>query len=90
MLYNRRSGRRPLVSRNIELNINSGIYLGPTQGLSSPKNSRRACLCTHSDTYSVDCCNGNLIAQGVGVISGVKVVVQSGAFSLGFDTGFNI
>ena len=60
-----RNGR---YARQISRNINSGIYLGPTQGLSSPKNNRRACLCTDRDTYSRDCCNGNLIAQGVGNI----------------------
>lgn len=67
---------------------NSGIYIGPTQGLSSPKNSRRGCLCLHADIYHVDCCNGALMEQGIGVIesSGVEVV---GAFSSGFSNGFD-
>jgi hypothetical protein len=77
-------------ARQISRNINSGIYLGPTQGLSSPKNNRRACLCTDKDTYSRDCCNGNLIAQGVGNIQGTPTpVVVTGAFSSGFSNGFN-
>lgn len=46
----------------------SGIYIGPTMGKSSPKNSRRACLCLHKDEYHVDCCKGYLINQGVGSI----------------------
>ena len=69
--------------------INSGIYIGPTQGLSSPKNSRRSCLCTHTNTYSRKCCNGNLIAQGVGVIQETPQVLV-GAFSEGFSDGFNV
>jgi hypothetical protein len=45
---------------------NTGIYLGPTRGLSSPKNSRRACLCVNQNKYSRKCCNGALIEQGIG------------------------
>lgn len=46
-----------------------GVRLEPTKGKSSPgKNSRRGCLCPHKDTYSVDCCNDNLQAQGIGNI----------------------
>jgi hypothetical protein len=70
--------------------INSGIYIGPTQGLSSPKNSRRSCLCTHTNTYSRKCCNGNLIAQGVGVIESPANFANRGAFSSGFSNGFDI
>ena len=69
--------------------INSGIYIGPTRGLSSPKNSRRSCLCTHTNTYSRKCCNGNLIAQGVGVIQGVANFNQKGAFNEGYSDGFD-
>ena len=47
---------------------NSGIYIGPTRGLSSPKNNRRGCLCQHEDRYGRDCCGGALIEQGIGVI----------------------
>lgn len=81
-----RNGR---YARQISRNINSGIYLGPTQGLSSPKNNRRACLCTDRNTYSRDCCNGNLIAQGVGNIQGTLPLVVTGSFSSGFSNGFN-
>jgi len=48
----------------------SGVYIGPTLGKSSPKNSRRACLCKDANTYSRKCCEGYLINQGIGVIQG--------------------
>lgn len=67
---------------------NSGIYIGPTRGLSSPKNSRRACLCINKDTYSVSCCKGALIQQGIGQIESTAPV--RGGFSTGFDEGFEI
>jgi hypothetical protein len=67
---------------------NSGIYLGPTRGLSSPKNSRRACLCVNSDTYSVSCCKGALMSQGIGQIQSTRPV--QGAFNNGYSDGFEI
>lgn len=70
--------------------INSGIYIGPTRGLSSPKNSRRACLCLHSNTYSRKCCNGALMEQGVGVISTSAHFATRGSFGTAFDNSFNI
>ena len=69
---------------------NSGIYIGPTQGLSSPKNSRRGCLCLHADIYHVDCCNGALMEQGIGVIEAPARFATRGAFSNGFSNGFDI
>jgi hypothetical protein len=68
--------------------INSGIYLGPTRGLSSPKNSRRACLCLHTNTYSRKCCNGALLEQGVGVVQGEPNFNNKGGFSSGYSDGF--
>jgi hypothetical protein len=67
---------------------NSGIYIGPTRGKSSPKNSRRACLCLNSDTYSTKCCDGALQQQGIGQTQGPKVIL--GAFDSGFSAGFDI
>lgn len=69
---------------------NSGYYIGPTRGLSSPKNSRRACLCLNEDTYDVRCCQGALMQQGIGVIQGTGVKITGGAFSDGYSDGFNI
>lgn len=65
-----------------------GLYIGPTFGKSSPKNSRRACLCLDSNTYDVKCCEGYLQQQGIGVIQGTPQ--QLGGFSSGFNNGFNI
>lgn len=65
---------------------NSGYYIGPTRGLSSPKNSRRACLCLGEDTYDVKCCQGALMNQGIGNIQGTPL----GAFSEGYSEGFNV
>ena len=38
-----------------------------TPSHSSPKNSRRACLCDDG-TYNTKCCDGSLQAQGIGRI----------------------
>jgi hypothetical protein len=66
----------------------SGIYIGPTLGLSSPKNDRRACLCLDTNTYSRNCCDGLLIQQGIGNITASRVSL--GAFSSAFSNGFEI
>jgi hypothetical protein len=68
---------------------NSGIYLGPTKGLSSPKNDRRGCLCMNENTYDRRCCNGFLIQQGIGNIQGEANFNEKGAFNEGYDTGFD-
>jgi len=39
-----------------------------TPANSSPGNSTRACLCKDASTYSKECCDGSLWAQGIGVI----------------------
>lgn len=36
-----------------------------TKSKTSPKNARRGCLCKDG-TYSKECCEGNLINQGIG------------------------
>lgn len=68
---------------------NSGVYIGPTKGLSSPKQNRRGCLCMHTNTYDRRCCDGFLIQQGIGRIQGEANFNQKGAFSAGYDTGFD-
>lgn len=40
-----------------------------TPSYSSPKGSRRGCLCKDGRTYSSKCCNGSLRAQGVGSVT---------------------
>jgi hypothetical protein len=37
-----------------------------TPSRTSPKSSKRACLCKDGRTYSRKCCNGSLRAQGIG------------------------
>jgi hypothetical protein len=66
---------------------NSGIYLGPTRGLSSPKNNRRGCLCIETDTYDVKCCNGALMEQGIGQIQ--QAYIARGEFSTAFGNAFD-
>ena len=77
---------------NLRYSVNrenqSGIYIGPTRGLSSPKNSRRGCMCLDSDTYDVKCCKGALMNQGIGQIE--SAFVAKGGFSSGFSDGFEI
>lgn len=35
----------------------------------SPTSSSRACLCWDTNTYSIECCDGSIHAQGIGVIT---------------------
>jgi len=65
-----------------------GIYIGPTWGKSSPKNSRRGCICLDSNTYDVKCCKGYLQNQSIGQTQSAPIV--QGAFSSGFSNGFDI
>jgi hypothetical protein len=39
-----------------------------TPSNTSPKNSRRGCLCPDGKTYNTKCCDGSLQAQGIGPI----------------------
>lgn len=39
----------------------------------SPQNDSRACLCKDNETYSKDCCNGSLQAQGIGSITKTSI-----------------
>ena len=40
-----------------------------TYSRTSPKNDKRGCLCPDGKTYSTDCCDGSLQAQGIGNIT---------------------
>ena len=75
-------------SRKLQKARRTGIYIGPTRGKSSPKNSRRGCLCLDTNTYSTRCCDGALMQQGIGKIE--STIVKYGAFSSGFSDGFDI
>jgi len=52
-----------------------------TPSNSSPKNSRRGCLCA-DNTYHVDCCDGSLQAQGIGNISELPFLLQENGQAL--------
>lgn len=47
-------------------------YVIPSR--TSPKGGSRGCLC-EDNTYHKDCCNGSIMAQGIGVIQRVKPIV---------------
>jgi hypothetical protein len=76
---------------NLRYSVNrqnqSGVYLGPTLGLSSPKNNRRGCLCIGEDRYDVACCGGHLVEQGIGSIE--SPYPNRGGFNTGYDDGYN-
>ncbi len=78
----------PTPASNQNQRKNSGVYFGPTRGRAIPKNRRRGCLCVDSDIYTVECCKGALLNQTIGQTQ--SAVVQRGAFSSGFSSGFDI
>jgi hypothetical protein len=45
-----------------------------TQSKTSPKGGKRGCLCDDG-TYKKECCNGDLIAQGIGRTTGEENVI---------------
>lgn len=64
-----------------------------TLGKSSPKGLSRGCLCKDGKTYSRKCCDGTLLAQGIGRIYSdgeVNIIIKRPprAFSEGFSNGF--
>jgi len=50
----------------------------------SPRNGRRGCLCRDRDVYSIECCNGDIIAQGIGEMSKNEnfILLENGGFLL--------
>lgn len=69
---------------------NSGVFIGPTKGLSSPKNNRRGCLCMNTNTYDRRCCQGFLQQQGIGQIQSPNQFDTRGAFGTAYDSAFDI
>ncbi len=54
-----------------------------TPSRTSPRGGRRGCLCKDKDTYSVKCCKGKMINQGIGSISQSRFyLLQENAFYL--------
>ena len=68
----------------MQRNKNKGIYI-PSR--TSPKGSSRACLCWDTNTYSIECCDGSMRAQGIGVITRTDTIVEDD-FLLQEDGGF--
>ena len=64
------------------------VYIGPTPGKAVSKNSRRACLCADSNTYSIDCCKGYLVNQGIGATS--RGPLERGDFGAAYSSAFNV
>ena len=50
--------------------------------------SLQACLCKDRLTYSRKCCEGYLINQGIGSITGTVVITVSNPWSSGFSSAF--
>lgn len=50
----------------------------------SPRNGRRGCLCRDRDVYSIKCCNGDIMAQGIGEMSKNEnfILLENGNFLL--------
>ena len=55
-----------------------------TPSRTSPKSGRRGCLCRDRDAYSIECCNGDIIAQGIGSTSKNEnfILLENGDFLL--------
>ena len=55
-----------------------------TPSRTSPKGGRRGCLCRDRDAYSIECCNGDIIAQGIGSTSKNEnfILLENGNFLL--------
>jgi len=56
-------------------------YSFKTPGTSSPRNSSRGCLC-ENNTYHVDCCDGSLMAQGIGNVYGFPHLLTEKGLSI--------
>ena len=58
-----------------------------TPSRTSPKGGRRGCLCRDRDAYSIECCNGDIIAQGIGETSKNEnfILLENGGFLLQED-----
>jgi len=53
----------------------------------SPTGSSRACLCWDTNTYSIECCDGDIRSQGIGVITRTDTIEEDD-FLLQEDGGF--
>ena len=58
-----------------------------TPSRTSPNGGRKGCLCRDRDAYSIECCNGDIIAQGIGETSKNEnfILLENGGFLLQED-----
>lgn len=52
-----------------------------TPSKTSPRGGRRACLCPNN-TYSIECCDGSLQAQGIGSIDAIEIEIEPSIFMM--------
>lgn len=63
--------KRYFKDKTIESDIPALDNMRYTLGLAVPRQgSKRGCLCSDKETYSVGCCRERLINQGIGTIQG--------------------
>ena len=47
----------------------------------SPRGGKRGCLCPNN-TYSSECCDGSLQAQGIGSIDAIEIEIEPSIFMM--------
>lgn len=55
------------------MNISRKSTAFRTPSRTSPKGGSRGCIC-EDNTYHKDCCDGSMMAQGIGVIQKINVI----------------
>ena len=62
-----------------------------TPSRTSPKGGSRGCICD-DNTYHKDCCDGSMMAQGIGVIQRVETyyLLQENGYTILQENGDNI
>jgi hypothetical protein len=58
--------------------------MNKTPSRSSPKGGRRGCLCPNN-TYSSECCDGSLQAQGIGSIDAIDIEIEPAIYMVEND-----
>ena len=70
--------KRYFKDKTIESDVPALDNMRYTMGLATGKpGSRRSCLCEDKETYSVKCCRGYLINQGVGQTEGLPPAITA-------------
>jgi hypothetical protein len=81
--------KRYFKDKTLESDIPALDNMRYTMGLAVPRQgSKRACLCSDKETYSVGCCRERLINQGIGAVEGLPPAItafQKPSFSNAFS-----